>query len=167
MGNNDGNPGHGNIDGLSGHTYADKPGLDVSGMKYIHFDVWCDVADQLNTVNINDVAVTIPSTRTVAGEWVSFDVDITGVALADRQNVRWLKFHPFNTVNCIAAIDNVYFWKEPDLVRDDEWMAPGELGTICIPNGAVATGGDLYELEGKNESGKIVFFRSEQRNGAG
>ena len=156
-GNNDGNAGHGNIDGVSGHTHGTTPGLDVSEMKYIHFDVWCDVANQLNTVNINDQAVSIPTARTIAGEWVSFDVDITGVALADRQNVRWLKFHPFNTVNCIAAIDNVYFWKEPELVRDDDWMAPGELGTICIPQGAVATGGDLYELVGMNDIGKIVF----------
>ena len=157
FGNNDGNPGHGNIDGLSGYTYEDKPGLDVSGMTRIHFDVWCDVSDQLNTVNINDVAVAIPSTRTVAGEWVSFDVDITGVALAERQNVRWLKFHPFSTTNCNAAIDNVYFYKAADLVRDDSWMAPGELGTICIPNGAIAKGGDIYELVGKNSEGKIVF----------
>ncbi len=48
-----------------------------------------------------------------------------------------------------------------DLARDaahgDDWMAPGELGTVCIPNGAVATGGDLYTLEGKNSDGKIVF----------
>ncbi len=154
-GNNDGNAGHGNIDGLSGYTHDATPGLDVSGMTYIHFDVWCDVADQLNTVNINDVAVAIPTTRTIAGEWVSFDVDITGVALADRQNVRWLKFHPFT--NCFAAIDNVYFWKEPEITRNDSWMAPGELGTICIPQGAVATGGDIYELVGKNEEGKIVF----------
>ncbi|MBQ4394633.1 MAG: InlB B-repeat-containing protein [Paludibacteraceae bacterium] len=49
----------------------------------------------------------------------------------------------------------------PDYKRDastgDSWMAPGELGTVCIPNGAVATGGDLYELVGKNSDGKIVF----------
>lgn len=49
----------------------------------------------------------------------------------------------------------------PDYKRDastgDSWMAPGELGTVCIPNGAVATGGDLYTLEGKNSDGKIVF----------
>lgn len=157
FGNNDGNAGKGNIDGLDGHTYADKTGLDVTGMNYIHFDVWCDADNQLNTVNINDVAVAIPTTRTVAGEWVSFDVGITGVALADRQNVRWLKFHPFSTTNCNAAIDNVYFYKAADLVRDDSWMAPGELGTICIPNGAIATGGDIYELVGKNSEGKIVF----------
>ena len=154
-GNNDGNPGYGNIDALSGKTHGETPGLDVSGMTYIHFDVWCEVADQLNTVNINDQAVSIPTTRTIAGEWVSFDVDITGVALADRQNVRWLKFHTFT--NCFAAIDNVYFWKEPEIIRDDIWMAPGELGTICIPQGAIATGGDIYELLGKDANGKIVF----------
>ena len=36
-------------------------------------------------------------------------------------------------------------------------MAPGELGTICLPNGAVAEGGDIYQLVGKNSEGKIVF----------
>lgn len=156
-GNNDGNAGHGNIDGLSGKTHETTPGLDVSEMKYIHFDVWCDKADQLNTVNINDVAVSIPTTRTVAGEWVSFDVDITGVALADRQNVRWLKFHPFSTTECNAAIDNVYFYKDPEYTRDDSWMAPGELGTVCYPQGLLLAGAIMYKMAGTDANGKFVF----------
>ena len=45
----------------------------------------------------------------------------------------------------------------PDYTRDDSWMAPGELGTVCIANGAIAVGGDIYELMGKNAEGKIVF----------
>jgi hypothetical protein len=37
-------------------------------------------------------------------------------------------------------------------------LAPGELGTICIPQGAVAVGADIYELVGKEpQYGKIVF----------
>ena len=48
-----------------------------------------------------------------------------------------------------------------DLARDaahgDDWMAPGELGTTCIANGAVAVGGEMYELVGKNSEGKVVF----------
>ena len=156
-GNNDGNAGYGNIDGLSGKTHGTTPGLDVSGMKYIHFDVWCDKADQLNTVNINDVAVAIPTTRTIAGQWVSFDVDITGVALADRQNVRFLKFHPFSTTECNAAIDNVYFWKEPEYTRDDSWMAPGELGTVCYPQGLLLAGATMYKMAGTDANGKFVF----------
>lgn len=156
-GNNDGNAGHGNIDGLSGKTHETTPGLDVSEMKYIHFDVWCDKANQLNTVNINDVAVPIPTTRTVAGEWVSFDVDITGVALADKQNVRWLKFHPFSTTECHAAIDNVYFYKDPEYTRDDSWMAPGELGTVCYPQGLLLAGATMYKMAGTDANGKFVF----------
>lgn len=156
-GNNDGNAGHGNIDGLSGYTHDATPGLDVSAMQYIHFDVWCDAADQLNTVNINDVTVAVPTTRTKAGQWVSFDVDITGVELADRQNVRWLKFHPFNTTNCLVAIDNVYFWSAPKYTRADSWMAPGELGTVCYPEGLRFAGAKLYQMAGTDANGKFVF----------
>ena len=119
-GNNDGNAGHGNIDGLDGYTYGSNPGLDVSQMQYLHFDVWCDVAGQLNTVNINDQTISIPTTRTIAGEWVSFDVAIDGVNEADRQNLRWMKFHPFNTSNCHVAIDNVYFWNYGVKTTSDE-----------------------------------------------
>jgi hypothetical protein len=132
-GNNDGNAGHGNIDGLSGHTHGTTPGLDVSDMQYIHFDVWCDADNQLNTVNINDQTIAIPTTRTVAGEWVSFDVAISGVALADRQNLRWLKFHPFNTANCTAAIDNVYFWSYGATTNAAQGADAGGWATFAAP----------------------------------
>lgn len=138
------------------YTDGEHFGLDVSNMAYLHFDVWCDVADQLNTVNINDQAVTIPTTRTIAGEWVSFDVDITGVALTDRQNVRWLKFHPFNTVNCIAAIDNVYFWSygtqtTPVMGGD---AATGGWATFASPvKVAVPDGVTAYKATYSNEGG--------------
>ena len=150
-GNNDGNAGYGNIDGLSGHTYGANTGLDVSKMKYLHFDVWCDAADQLNTVNINDVAVSIPTTRTVAGEWVSFDVDITGVALADRQNVRWLKFHPFNAANCNAAIDNVYFWSYGVTTNQDNWSSFACAYDVQIPSGITAYKAAYEVVEGNEQ----------------
>lgn len=48
-----------------------------------------------------------------------------------------------------------------DLARDaahgDDWMKAGELGTVCVPNGAVVVGGDMYTLKGKNDANKIVF----------
>jgi len=48
--------------------------------------------------------------------------------------------------------------KEASLARTDSWLAPGERGTICIPNGAVAVGADIYELEGREpQYGKVVF----------
>ena len=45
-----------------------------------------------------------------------------------------------------------------DYTRDDDWMAPGELGTICIEHGvATIVGAHIYELSGKDASGNIVF----------
>ncbi len=112
-GHNDENAGYGNIDGLSGYTYGDNTGLDVSGMDYLHMDVWCDASDQLNTININDANVTIPTTRTITQQWVSFDIAISSLSADDRQNLRWLKILPFNSANCLVAIDNVYFYNLP------------------------------------------------------
>ena len=54
-------------------------------------------------------------------------------------------------------IDNVYFWREPSYIRNDSWMAPGELGTICYPEGLVAVGAKMYEMAGTDENGKFVF----------
>ena len=44
-----------------------------------------------------------------------------------------------------------------DLVRDDSWLAPGELGTICYPNGYVVSGAEIYEMAGVDENNKFVF----------
>lgn len=41
--------------------------------------------------------------------------------------------------------------------RADSWMAPGELGTICYPEGLVAVGADLYQMAGVDENRKFVF----------
>ena len=150
-GNNDGNAGHGNIDGLSGHTHGTTPGLDVSDMQYIHFDVWCDADNQLNTVNINDQAIAIPTTRTIAGQWVSFDVAISSVPLADRQNVRWLKFHPFNAANCNAAIDNVYFWSYGATTNAAQGTDAGGWATFAAPiKLAVPAGLTAYKASYEN-----------------
>ena len=44
-----------------------------------------------------------------------------------------------------------------DKVRDDEWLAPNELGTICYPNGHVAVGAEIYKMSGVDENNKFVF----------
>ena len=95
------------------YTDGEHFGLDVTNMTYLHFDVWCDASDQLNTLNLNNDGVAIATTRTIAGEWVSFDIPIAGYEQADKQNLRFVKFHPFNSANCLVAIDNVYFYNLP------------------------------------------------------
>ena len=44
-----------------------------------------------------------------------------------------------------------------DQTRSDSWIAPGELGTICYPNGHVVIGAEMYEMAGVNEYNKFVF----------
>ena len=59
----------------------------------------------------------------------------------------------FNFTSVEFKLDN-----DLEPARTDEWLAPGELGTICIPQGAVAVGADIYELVGSEPVyGKIVF----------
>jgi len=49
-----------------------------------------------------------------------------------------------------------------DTERNDSWIAPGELGTICYPNGHVFTGAEVYEMAGVDENNKFVFDQVEQ-----
>ena len=59
----------------------------------------------------------------------------------------------FNFTSVEFKLDN-----DLEPARTDEWLAPGEMGTICIPQGAVAVGADIYDLVGKEPVyGKIVF----------
>ncbi|MBR4705062.1 MAG: hypothetical protein IKP02_05600 [Paludibacteraceae bacterium] len=140
-------------DGLNDGT---NKGLDVRAMNRIHFDIWSATATTYPELRLNDTQA--GSIVLDGSGWQSFDLDISSLTDAQKSNIRWIKFIAFrDPAPEDIVIDNVYFWIAPDLVRDDDWMAPGELGTICIPNGAIATGGDIYELVGKNSEGKIVF----------
>lgn len=139
-----------------GFNDGTNKGLDVRSMQHIHFDIWSNTATIYPELRLNDTQA--GSIVLDGSGWQSFDLDISSLTDEQKTNIRWIKFIAFrDPAPEDIVIDNVYFWKDPDLVRDDDWMAPGELGTICIPNGAVAEGGDIYQLVGKNSEGKIVF----------
>ena len=134
--------------------------IDATGMQYLHVDVYSLGATSVNVTPISHDP-THEGSSTIAltpNAWTSYDVPLSNYYAA---NIEWNKIFQFKFMNPVDGnelmIDNVYFWKNPDMVRNDSWMAPGELGTVCIPQGAVATGGDIYELKGKNSDGKIVF----------
>ena len=48
-----------------------------------------------------------------------------------------------------------------DKVRDDSWIAPRELGTVCYPNGHIVVGADMYQMAGVNANGKFAFDQVE------
>ena len=65
-----------------------------------------------------------------------------------------------NPTNAIGFYE-VAVYLRPGCVRDDDWMAPGELGTICQDHNIAfedIQGATFYELAGKDPvSGKIAF----------
>lgn len=60
-----------------------------------------------------------------------------------------------------ARIYNLKFYAY-DTERADSWIAPGELGTICYPNGHIITGAEVYEMAGVDENNKFVFDQVEK-----
>lgn len=55
-----------------------------------------------------------------------------------------------------ARIYNLKFYALA-YTRDDDWMAPGELGTVCYPEGLVAVGAEMYKMAGVDDNNKFVF----------
>lgn len=146
-----------NFDYAGWHSWGGG-NINATGMQYLHVDVYSIGATNVNVTPISPGHEGVANITLTPNAWTSYDVPLSAY---DANNIDWANIFQFKFMGPVGGnelmIDNVYFWKEPDYVRDDSWMAPGELGTICIPNGAVATGGDIYELVGKNEVGKIVF----------
>lgn len=129
--------------------------IDFSGYQKLHMHIYPTTS---GTIEIYPVIAPegefhkVSQTLT-AGQWNEVVLDYTEKTFAPLNQIGFVNFYNLGEF----FVDNVYFFKEPEIIRNDAWMAPGELGTICIPQGAVATGGDIYELLGKDENGKIVF----------
>ena len=86
------------------------------------------------------------STVVTYAEYVPAGDVVLTVTTADGGNM-------FNFTSVEFKLDN-----DLEPARTDDWLAPGEMGTICIPQGAVAVGADIYELVGSEPVyGKIVF----------
>lgn len=105
--------------------------------------------DHYRYLEVNGVQTELGSkdgTVQTYAEYVQAGDVVLTVTTADGGNM-------FNFTSVEFKVDN-----DLEPARTDDWLAPGELGTICIPQGAVAVGADIYELVGKEpQYGKIVF----------
>lgn len=131
-----------------GYNNGVEQGLDVSGMNFVHVDVWSKVAvANFNVCVDNDVI----ATASVAGDgWSSLDIDISAIEANRRDNIHILKFTNMPEATNVA-IDNVYFWKfDPATCHALTATAdPAEGGTVTtkarnvvsnlVPNGENAT----------------------------
>lgn len=99
-----------------GIALADGTSIDVSGMEFLHMDIWTADADSIKTSLISassgENAVKIILT---ADEWTSVDIpitDYTGQGL-DVADIIQLKLDGFPAGAGTVFIDNIYFHKAP------------------------------------------------------
>lgn len=97
---------------------------DVSGMEYLHLDVWTTDVEQLETslINISGSTTTeAPVTNALtADEWTSIDIPISdytdqGLTVTE---ILQLKFVGTPWAAGTVFIDNIYFWKESTATVD-------------------------------------------------
>lgn len=137
------------------HFAADAERLDLVGRKKLHVSIYPMSAGTIEIyVVIPGVGNhTITTSTLVAREWNELDLDYSDKTFAPLWQ---LGFTNYSSLGAFF-IDNVYFWKEPEYTRDDSWMAPGELGTVCYPQGLLFTGATMYKMAGTDANGKFVF----------
>ena len=132
--------------------------IDATGMQYLHVDVYSLGATSVNVTPISAGHEGVATISLTPNAWTSYDVPLSDY---DANNIDWENIFQFKFMNPVDGnelmIDNVYFWKAPKYTRDDDWMAPGELGTVCYPEGLVVTGATMYQMAGTDANGKFVF----------
>jgi hypothetical protein len=91
-----------------------NPALDVTGMEYLHFDLWtpnCTTFEYF-LVNPGPIEQAVAVTPTAFG-WNSFDIPLTSYNTIALNNIFQMKLvgTPFGTSN--VWLDNIYFYKNP------------------------------------------------------
>lgn len=99
--------------------------IDVSGMDYLHLDVWTADAESLNTFLISTASgeKSVVSTLTVDG-WTSIDIPLSdftdqGLSIDD---IFQFKFEGIPSGEASFFIDNLYFWKESSTSTFDDGL---------------------------------------------
>lgn len=114
-----------------GITLADGTSIDVSGMKYLHLDVWtASEGLKLETSLINNASGSVTEKPVkkdlTSGEWTSLDIPITdytdqGLTVTE---IFQMKFVGEPWATGTVFIDNIYFWKPSTVAETPEVAAP-------------------------------------------
>lgn len=87
--------------------------FDVSGYKYLHFDIYAD--ENVNGyVSVEASDITNKAFSLTGGQWNSIDIDIS--SCSDLNDPTWIQLYIGNNSSDNqrdVLIDNVYFYKEP------------------------------------------------------
>ena len=96
-----------------GFTFAGAGGnLDVSGMDYLHIDVW---TPNLTSFKITIGGATVTCTPVNIDQWNSYDIPIADLAGGDLTSVAIMEVYGTAAVpaESTAYLENIYFYKAP------------------------------------------------------
>jgi hypothetical protein len=149
-----------------GIALADGKTIDVSGMEFLHMDVWTADLEKIETSLISKSNGEKPVVKSlVANQWNSIDIPITaftsqGLTVAD---IIQLKFVGTPWATGSVFIDNIYFYKTPaaliEMPLDFEstsltypWAGFGASDYGAIPVSVITN----PDKSGNNTSNKVV-----------
>nr|WP_288834206.1 hypothetical protein [uncultured Flavobacterium sp.] len=149
-----------------GIALADGTTIDVSGMEFIHMDVWTADLQKIETSLISKTNGEKPVVKDLtANQWTSIDIPISaftsqGLTVAD---IFQLKFVGTPWAGGSVFIDNIYFYKTPsaliEMPIDFEsttltypWAGFGAADFGAIPAAVI----DNPDKSGNNLSNKVV-----------
>jgi hypothetical protein len=116
-----------------GIALADGTSIDVSGMEFLHMDVWTADLQKIETSLISKTNGEKPVVKDlVAGQWNSIEIPISaftsqGLTVAD---IFQLKFVGTPWATGSVFIDNIYFYKAPSAAQTIQLPLDFESSTI-------------------------------------
>lgn len=149
-----------------GIALADTKTIDVSGMEFLHMDVWTADLEKIETSLISKTNGEKPVVKNLtANQWTSIDIPISaftsqGLTVAD---IYQLKFVGTPWAGGSVFVDNIYFYKSPgaliEMPIDFEssslvypWIGFGSSSFGAIPVSVVTN----PDKTGNNLSNKVV-----------
>lgn len=147
----DNNDGDNAIIANEGCNDGTNKGLDVRNLDYIHFDIWSAIATIYPEIYLNDTK--LDGFQLDGSGWQSFNISLSGLTDAQKQNIRWIKFIALRTPNPEEiAIDNVYFWSDGGVAftPEDGWATYAPEEKVAVPSGVTAYKA-AYEKNGNEE----------------
>ncbi|MBC8756409.1 hypothetical protein H2O64_17165 [Kordia sp. YSTF-M3] len=150
-----------------GIALADGTSVDVSGMEFLHIDVWtADVVTDLETSLINGpaAATEAPVTRSLtADSWTSIEIPIAeyvnqGLSVNE---IFQLKFVGTPWAAGTVFIDNIYFYKQASAAPAiaGVWKVAPEAGSLAV--GPTLGSGQWFSIDDAGVIARACFYDDE------
>ncbi|WP_046758143.1 PKD domain-containing protein [Kordia jejudonensis] len=147
-----------------GIALADGTSIDVSGMEFLHIDVWtADVVTDIETSLINGpgAATEAPVTRPLSADsWTSIEIPIseyTDQGLSVNE-IFQLKFVGTPWAAGTVFIDNIYFYKQASGPSPliGTWKVAPEAGSLKV--GPSPGSGDWFSIDDAGVAGRACYY---------